>query len=78
MANAQQQYPTLGIQWCDTEEQLAQGTDALVLVTEWDQYRDLDWAQLKTVMRTPIILDGRLFLDRAKITEAGLQFISLI
>jgi UDPglucose 6-dehydrogenase len=55
----------------------ARDADALVLVTEWPQYLDLDWESLASVMRTPILLDTRHALDRGRITRAGFRYITL-
>ena len=40
------------------------GADAAVLVTEWPEFAELDWAEVKRRMRVPLIVDGRNFLDR--------------
>ncbi len=56
---------------------MARDADALVLVTEWPQYRELDWEPLARVMRTAIVLDGRHTLDRARVTRAGFRYIGL-
>ncbi|HEV2216621.1 MAG TPA: UDP-glucose/GDP-mannose dehydrogenase family protein [Candidatus Dormibacteraeota bacterium] len=39
--------------------ELASGADALVVVTEWNEFRQLDLMRLKTAMRTPVVIDGR-------------------
>ena len=39
--------------------QLASGADALVVVTEWNEFRQLDLTRIKTLMRTPVVIDGR-------------------
>jgi len=52
-------------------ERLADGCDALVLITEWQQFRSLDFAQLKSLMHTPVIVDGRNFLDRHSLEQLG-------
>jgi UDPglucose 6-dehydrogenase len=62
---------------CDTPEEVARDADALVLVTEWQQYRELDWEPLRAAMRTAIVLDGRHALDRARMTRAGFRYIGL-
>jgi len=62
---------------CDTPEEVARDADALVLVTEWQQYRELDWEPLRAAMRTAIVLDGRHALDRTRMTRAGFRYIAL-
>jgi UDPglucose 6-dehydrogenase len=43
--------------------QVATDADALILVTEWDQFRGLDFGKIKQMMRQPILLDGRNLYD---------------
>jgi UDPglucose 6-dehydrogenase len=57
--------------------EVAREADALVLVTEWPQYLELDWESLASVMRTPILLDTRHVLDRARVTRAGFRYMTL-
>ena len=53
------------------------GADAVVLVTEWPEYRDLAWDQLAPTMQSPVMLDGRNHLDRCRLESAGFRVISL-
>jgi UDPglucose 6-dehydrogenase len=66
-----------GVSLVESVEQLAADADALVLVTEWPQYRELPWARLAELMRTPLLLDGRNFLDQAALEAAGFQYIGM-
>jgi UDPglucose 6-dehydrogenase len=51
------------------------GADAVVLVTEWPEFRELDWTgEVKRRMRTPLVVDGRNFLDREELVEAGFTY----
>ncbi|MCL6433691.1 MAG: UDP-glucose/GDP-mannose dehydrogenase family protein [Leptolyngbyaceae cyanobacterium HOT.MB2.61] len=58
-------------------ERLADGCDALVLVTDWQQFRNLDYTKMASLMNTPIIIDGRNFLDRRLIEEAGFRYVGV-
>lgn len=71
------EHPGLELSLCDSAEQVAHGADALVLVTEWPQYRNLDWAGFKRIMRTPIVLDGRNVLDRKRLLTLGFRYLAL-
>jgi UDPglucose 6-dehydrogenase len=62
---------------CPSAQEAAAGTDAIVLVTEWPEYVDLDWEKIATQMNTPVVLDGRNHLDRARLTKAGFRYVSL-
>jgi UDPglucose 6-dehydrogenase len=50
------------------------GADAVVLVTEWPEFAELDWGEVKRRMRTPIVIDGRNFLDREALRAAGFTY----
>jgi UDPglucose 6-dehydrogenase len=50
------------------------GADAAVLVTEWPEFAELDWAGLRERMATPLIVDGRNFLDGEMLRAAGFEF----
>jgi UDPglucose 6-dehydrogenase len=47
------------------------GADAAVLVTEWPELAEIDWAALRATMATPVFVDGRNFLDPATMVDAG-------
>jgi UDPglucose 6-dehydrogenase len=53
------------------------GADAVVLTTEWHQYLELPWEGLREKMRTPVLIDGRSFLDREKMHDAGYRLIAV-
>jgi UDPglucose 6-dehydrogenase len=53
---------------------VAEGADALVLVTEWPEFAELDLAELAAAMRGNLLIDGRNFLDAAKVRDAGLAY----
>src|SRR5271166_58780 len=78
MVRFQEQYGDLGVICCSTPEAVADDADALVLVTEWQQYRELDWEQIPSRMRTPIILDGRNALDRARLQRYGFRYLAIV
>ena len=51
-----------------------EGADAAILVTEWPEFAELDWETLAGRMATPLIVDGRNFLDPDRLTEAGFTY----
>ncbi len=71
------EHKDLDVTPCQTPEQVAEESDAVVLVTEWPEYRELDWEALLPTMRNPILLDGRYVLDRARMTQMGYRFLTL-
>jgi UDPglucose 6-dehydrogenase len=56
---------------------LADGCDALVLVTEWTQFQSLDYAMLAQQMEHPVMIDARNFLDKAKMEQAGFFYVGV-
>jgi UDPglucose 6-dehydrogenase len=50
------------------------GADAAVLVTEWPDFRELDWNDVKSRMATPLMIDGRNFLDGELLRSAGFTY----
>jgi UDPglucose 6-dehydrogenase len=58
-------------------ERLADGCDALVVVTDWEQFRRLDYVKMAKLMNNPVIIDGRNFLDREEVEKAGFRFLGI-
>lgn len=53
---------------------VCEGAEALILVTEWDEYRELDLKKVKELMKTPIIIDGRNFFDPEEVLSHGFEY----
>ena len=60
-----------GVEIAESPEAAAAGADAVVIVTEWPQLADVDWAAVGKTMRTRVLIDGRNMLDPASLREAG-------
>ncbi|SCA63760.1 UDP-glucose 6-dehydrogenase [Chlamydiales bacterium SCGC AG-110-P3] len=65
------------ITWCTNEVEAVSSTDAVVLVTEWRQFRYLDWKQLFTTMQAPILFDGRNQYSPDELRRLGADYISI-
>ena len=63
--------------FCDSSYEAAEGADALVIVTEWNQFRALELDRLRQVMQQPLIVDLRNIYEPAKIAAAGFRYISV-
>ena len=50
------------------------GADAVILITEWPEFADVDFSKVAVLMRGDLIIDGRNWLDPARITAAGLRY----
>jgi UDPglucose 6-dehydrogenase len=76
IANAacREQRPDLKMRYCDTAQELASDADALVLVTEWREFYDLDLPELVRLMANPILIDGRNFFVPETALAAGFDY----
>src|SRR5580704_4079739 len=60
-----------GVEFADSALAALEGADAAVLVTEWPEFRELDFTEVASRMRGNVIVDGRNFLDGEKVVAAG-------
>ena len=67
----------LQAQLCSTPYEAATEADAVVLVTEWPEFTEIDWLRLKALMRRPLIVDGRNALCRETLTGHGLEYCGI-
>jgi UDPglucose 6-dehydrogenase len=63
-----------GVRQVDTVAEAAEGVDAVVVVTEWPELADVDWAGVRATMRGDVLVDGRNFLDPATLRKAGFVY----
>jgi UDPglucose 6-dehydrogenase len=74
MPSCRELRPDLKIRYCQSALELAQDADALVVVTEWRQFLDLDLKRLAHVMATPILVDGRNLFSPEEAIAAGFDY----
>ncbi|MGK7917804.1 MAG: UDP-glucose/GDP-mannose dehydrogenase family protein [Prochloraceae cyanobacterium] len=58
-------------------EMLADGCDALVLVTDWQEFLKLDYAKMAKLMNNPVVIDGRNFLERSALESLGFHYVGI-
>lgn len=75
--NAQRYYPDLPVTYCDTPESLALGCDALVIVTDWPEYRQLPLSAMKARMRGDLLLDARNLLSPVDVARHGFVYAGI-
>jgi UDPglucose 6-dehydrogenase len=63
-----------GVDFADGPLHTARGADAVVLVTEWDEFKNLDWHEVAEAMAGNVLIDGRNALDPAAVRAAGLVY----
>jgi UDPglucose 6-dehydrogenase len=62
------------VELTDSALEALEGADGVVLVTEWPEFAELDWAQIAEGMARPLIVDGRNFLDPEDLRSAGFTY----
>ena len=65
------------VEFCDSPYVAAKGADALLICTEWDEFRQLDLKKLHSVMGQPIVLDGRNIFDPKQMEKLGFVYKSI-
>jgi UDPglucose 6-dehydrogenase len=74
MKACREQRPDLKIRYCESVEELAQEADALVVVTEWNEFRKLDLTSLPRLMTKAILVDGRNIFQPEAAIAAGFDY----
>jgi UDPglucose 6-dehydrogenase len=70
-------HPELKIRYCDSAQEVAEEADALVLVTEWDEFRNLPLGELAAVMAKAVLVDGRNVFQPEAAIEAGFDYTGI-
>lgn len=65
------------VEYCGDPYEVAEGSDALVIVTEWDEFKELDMARIKGLLNIPVVIDGRNMCDPQKMRELGFEYRSV-
>ncbi len=64
------------IQCCREPYEVARDADALLILTEWEEFRQLDWERIHGLMARPLVLDGRNLLEPKAMMERGFEYHS--
>lgn len=72
-----QTYPDQQAVYCETAADTARDADALVILTDWDEFLHLPWAELGSTMKNKVIVDGRNMLDREQLQQAGFTYTGI-
>jgi UDPglucose 6-dehydrogenase len=75
MENAGKELP--GISLYPDPYRMAEGADALVLATEWNEFKQLDFEKIYKLMRTPVLVDGRNQWDSKRLREMGFTYFGI-
>jgi UDPglucose 6-dehydrogenase len=72
MERAKQVLP--GVEYVTSPYQVAEDSEALVIATEWDEFRKLDWDRVQKAMLRPLVLDGRNLLSPKDMRAQGFEY----
>ena len=75
MEEARQLLP--GVTMCDSAYAAMEGADALAILTEWNEFRAVDFERVKSLLKTPIIVDLRNVYEPAALAAAGFRYTSI-
>jgi UDPglucose 6-dehydrogenase len=67
----------LEFQVCEDAYAVAENCDALVLITPWPEFKDLDFKRLRSVMKRPLIFDTQNLLDPSRMSESGFTYLGI-
>jgi UDPglucose 6-dehydrogenase len=65
------------VELCDTPYAVAEGADALLLATHWNEFKQLDFTRVHEIMRQPVLLDGRNLWDAEPLRALGFKYIGV-
>jgi len=66
-----------GVTWCSDLYDAAADTDAIVLVTEWNEFRLPDWTRIKATVKTAVVFDGRNIYDDVLLQQKGFNYYGI-
>jgi UDPglucose 6-dehydrogenase len=64
------------VSYCREPYEVARDADALLVLTEWPEFRELDWARIYGMMSRPLVIDGRNLLEPGMMKEHGFEYYS--
>jgi len=76
MTNARKVLPTI-VEYADSPYEAATGADGVALITEWNEFKFLNLERLRTVMRRPLVFDGRNLWESERMRRLGFEYYSI-
>ena len=65
------------VHYCETAYAAAEGVDALVVGTGWPEFRGLDFARIKNLLKRPLIVDTKNLLDCVRLRSMGFEYVGV-
>ena len=66
-----------GVEWCPGAYETMEGASAVIIITEWDEFRMLDLSRVRSLLRQPLMLDFRNIYNPEEMAAAGFVYRSI-
>ncbi len=66
-----------GLKFCKDSYEACRDSDCLLIITEWDEFKELDFAKVKRLLRRPLIIDGRNIYDQKVMKKLGFNYVGI-
>ena len=74
MANGNLKLWSKKVKWAKTSYEAARQCDAVIILTEWNEFREVDFHKVRSIMRDPLFIDGRNIFDPKVLMDAGIKY----
>jgi UDPglucose 6-dehydrogenase len=75
MTNARKEFPE--VTYCQNVYEASQSAAAILVLTEWDEFRAVDWKRIRTLVDRPLIIDGRNMFSHGQVSSYGFQYVGI-
>ena len=65
------------VKFCQDPYEAARSSDCLIIITEWNEFKELDFKKIKKLLKQPLIIDGRNIYDPLMLKRSGFKYISM-
>jgi UDPglucose 6-dehydrogenase len=65
------------VEFCKDSYSVCKGSDCLIILTEWNEFKELDFKKIKKLLNQPVVVDGRNIYDPAQMKALGFQYYSI-
>jgi UDPglucose 6-dehydrogenase len=66
-----------GVKFCQDPYEVCKDSDCLLVITEWPEFKELDFTRVKKLLKRPLIIDGRNIYEPARLKKSGFTYISI-
>ena len=66
-----------GAMFCNDPYAVCSGSECLIIVTEWDEFKELDFVRIKKLLRRPLIIDGRNVYETEVMQKLGFTYVAM-